>query len=47
MPNDESFHLFVIFLSQFSVEGDQFWSQKGGKSVAKVYPFCQKTIIPI
>jgi hypothetical protein len=30
------------FLSQFSVEGDQFWSQKGGESVAKVYPFCQK-----
>jgi hypothetical protein len=27
--NDESFHLFVTFLSPFFVEGDKFWSQKG------------------
>jgi hypothetical protein len=41
--NGDFFHLFVNFLSQFSEEGDLFWSQKGGKSVAKVNPFCQKT----
>jgi hypothetical protein len=28
----ESFHLFVTFLSQFSVESDQFVSQKGVES---------------
>jgi hypothetical protein len=29
--NGESFHLFVNFFSPFSVEGDKFLSQKGGK----------------
>jgi hypothetical protein len=43
-PYDKTVNLSSV-LSQFSVEGDQFRSQKGGESVAKVYPFCQKTNI--
>jgi hypothetical protein len=35
--NGESFPFFV--------EGDQFWSQYRGESVAKVDPFCQGTNI--
>jgi hypothetical protein len=31
--NGESFHLFVAFLSPFSVEGDPFLSQKGGEKI--------------
>jgi hypothetical protein len=40
--NGESFHLFVIFLSPFSVEGDRFWSPKGDeKFTHKKKPFTE------
>jgi hypothetical protein len=37
-----TFSRFYDLLSLFSVEGDQFWSQKKGESVEKMYPFFQK-----
>jgi hypothetical protein len=47
--NDESFHLFVTFLSPFPVEGDRFWSPKGDEkfthSVKKKVTFLSQIFV--